>query len=103
MKLDLIQRDCGVELRVQAVPGARRNAILGIRNGALRAAVTQVAEKGKANKALIDVLAKQLGLRKSQITLMSGETSPQKQYFVDSITVSELRERVDQQLNPGES
>ncbi len=103
MKLELQERDGGVVLRVQAVPGSRRNAVLGIRNGALRVAVTQVAEKGKANKALIEVLAKQLGLRKSQITLMSGETSPQKQYFVDSITVSELRERIDQQLNPSES
>ncbi len=101
MKLDLIQRDGGVVLRLQAVPGSRRNVILGIRNGALRVAVTQVAEKGKANKALIAVLAKQLGLRKSQFTLLVGDTSPQKQFYVDSITASELRERIAQKIEPG--
>ncbi len=101
MNLELRQRDCGVVLKLQAVPGSRRNAILGVRNGALRVAVTQVAEKGKANKALIDVLAKQLGLRKSQITIIAGESSALKQFFVDSISMQNLREQIDQHLESG--
>ena len=98
MNLELRQRDGGVVLRLQAVPGSRRNAILGIRNGALRVSVTQVAEKGKANKALVDVLAKQLGLRKSQITIVAGETTARKQVFVDAMTVSELVKCIDRLL-----
>ena len=94
MTLELRKHGDGVVLRVQAVPGSRRNAILGVRNGALRVAVTQVAEKGKANEALIEVLAKQLGLRKSHVGLLAGERSPRKQFLVESITVSELRERI---------
>jgi uncharacterized protein (TIGR00251 family) len=91
MTLELTEHESGVVVRVLAVPGSRRNAILGIRNGALRVAVTQIAEKGKANKGLIGVLAKQLGLRKSQIRLDRGETSTQKQFVISSITEPEFR------------
>jgi uncharacterized protein (TIGR00251 family) len=88
--LDLKQHDGGVVLKVIAVPGSRRNAILGVRNGSLRVTVTQAPEKGKANRALIDVLAKQLGLRKSQISLVRGETATQKQFVISDVTVDEL-------------
>ena len=40
----------------------------------LKVCVTQAAEKGKANKALVELLGKALSLRKSQIELLSGET-----------------------------
>ena len=54
-------------------PGARRNGIMGIHAGALKVAVTQAAEKGKANQAVADVLCDALGLRPSQIELRSGD------------------------------
>lgn len=100
MTLELTELESGIVVRVLAVPGSRRNAILGIRNGALRVAVTQIAEKGKANKALIDVLSTQLGLRKSQIRLERGETSTQKQIVISSITGSEFRALIAQFLEP---
>jgi len=56
----------------------------------LKVCVTQVAEKGKANKALIEVLAKGLSLRKSQIELLSGETSSQKRFLIRDITPATL-------------
>ena len=46
----------GCILPVRAQPGARRNGVQGEQNGALKVAVTQVAEKGKANKAVLEVL-----------------------------------------------
>ena len=42
-------------------------------------------EKGKANKAIVEVLAKWLGVRKSQIELISGETASQKKFLVRAI------------------
>ncbi len=58
----------------------------GEHHGALKVAVTQVAEKGKANKALIAVLAKKLDLRRSQLTLHAGPTSADKQFLVSGIS-----------------
>ena len=67
-------------MRAQA--GARDNAIRGQQDGALKVAVTQIAEKGKANKAIIDVLCKSLSLKRSQVSLIAGETSSQKRFLI---------------------
>lgn len=80
----------GTILPVRAQPGARRNEIRGEQDGMLKVCVTQVAEKGKANKALTEVLAKSLSLRKSQFDLLSGETSSQKRFLVRGIGPAEL-------------
>jgi uncharacterized protein len=84
----------GVVLPVRAQPGSRVNGFRGEHQGALKVSVTQVAEKRKANEAIIEVLAKALALRRSQIELVSGETSPQKKFLVRGITVEQLRERI---------
>jgi hypothetical protein len=92
--IDLEQQQNGVALPVKAHPGARRNEIRGIQNGMLRVSVTQAPEKGKANKAIVALLAKELSLRKSQIELISGETSAQKRFLLADVSIAELRERI---------
>lgn len=82
----------GVVLPVRAHAHARRNAILGEREGALRVAVTAAPEKGRANRAIIDLLSKSLGVAKSTIELIAGETSPQKRFLVTDSTKQFLQE-----------
>ena len=84
----------GTILPVRAHPGARRNEIRGEHEGALKVCVTQAAEKGKANKALVALLAQELGVRKSQLELVSGETSPQKRFLVRGIAPQDLSQRI---------
>ena len=84
----------GAILPVRAHAGARRNEIRGEQNGMLRVSVTQAPEKGKANKALIAVLSEGLSLKKSQIELISGATSPEKRFLVREVTTDQLRERI---------
>ena len=92
----------GAILPVRVQPGSRFNRLRGEQDGALKVSVTQVAEKGKANKAVIEVLTKALGVRRSQFELVSGETSPQKQFLVRGLTVEQLREKVNAALlSPG--
>ena len=88
----------GVVLLVRAQPGSRANAIRGIHNGALKVAVTQIAEKGKANKAILQLLCKRLSLRRSQLALLTGETAADKQFLVREITRQELAQRIDAAL-----
>jgi hypothetical protein len=64
----------------------------------LKVSVTQAPEKGKANKALVALLAKQLSLRKSQIELLSGETTAQKRFLIRGIAPAELLQRIAQLL-----
>ena len=89
-----VHRD-GTILPVRAQPGARCNEIRGEQDGALKVSVTQSPEKGKANKALIEVLAKALALKKSQMELLSGETSHQKRFLVRGVSPDELRKRIE--------
>ena len=89
----------GVVLPVRAQPGARRNEIRGEQDGALKVCVTQVPEKGKANKAIVALLSKSLGLRKSQIELIAGETARQKRFLVRDIETDELQTQIANELN----
>lgn len=84
----------GVLLPVRAQPGSRRNEIRGQQEGQLKVCVTQIAEKGKANKALVVLLSKELSLKKSQIELLSGETASQKRFLIRGLSVEELQTRL---------
>jgi uncharacterized protein (TIGR00251 family) len=84
----------GSVLPVRAHPGARRNEVGGEHDGSLRVAVTQAPEKGKANKAVAGLLAEKLGVRKSQIELLSGETSSQKRFLIRGLTPKEVLSRL---------
>ena len=96
--IDLEQRANGVTLPVKAQPGAKRNGITGVHAGQLKVSVTQAPEKGKANQALIEVLADCLSLKRSQISLVSGETSGQKKFLITDITLPDLQARIVSQL-----
>jgi uncharacterized protein (TIGR00251 family) len=87
---ELEQTSQGVLLPVQAQPRSRKNAIEGWHAGRWKVQVTQVPEKGKANLALAKVLAKTLGLKRSQILLISGETSAQKVFRIEGLSAEEL-------------
>ena len=88
----------GVLVNVHAQPGARRNAVIGEREGAVRVAVTAPPDKGKANAAILDVLAEALGLRPSQLLLVSGETSRRKRILLTGIAPDDARSRIDRAL-----
>jgi uncharacterized protein len=80
--IELRSHQGGVIVPVQAHAGAWRNGVAGARNGMLRVAVTAAPEKGKANQAIVAVLAEALGVPKSAIELVSGATSAKKQFLI---------------------
>jgi len=84
----------GALLPVRAQAGSRRSGLRGEQNGALKVAVTQVAEKGKANKAIIATLSRELGLRRSVIQLLNGKTSSNKKFVVLGVTPDQLARRI---------
>lgn len=67
---------------------------MGTHDGRLKVAVTQVAEKGKANEALLDILANFLDLRRSQVVLVSGGTNREKIVLVLDIMIDDLSARI---------
>jgi uncharacterized protein len=91
----------GAILPVLAHAGARRNAILGERAGALHVAVTSPPERGKANEAIQTLLAESLEIRLSRISLISGLTSRQKRFLIDGIDSAGLLARLAVLLEEG--
>ncbi|MFM1903038.1 MAG: hypothetical protein RLZZ440_938 [Planctomycetota bacterium] len=67
-----------VRLNVKVVPGSSRNQIVGWLGDALKIKVTAPPEKGKANEAVIELLAEALGIDPDAIQIESGHSSPSK-------------------------
>ncbi|MCK4523269.1 YggU family protein, partial [Candidatus Aerophobetes bacterium] len=65
----------GATFRVRVQPGVSKNEIVGVQEDALKIRINAPPVKGKANRALIDFLAGKLGVKKSEIEIVSGHTS----------------------------
>ena len=68
----------GVTIELRAQPRARRSALECTRQGVLKAAVTAPAEDGKANKAIVELLATEWRLPKSAFEIMRGAAARDK-------------------------
>ena len=88
----------GATLAVRAQPGARKNAVLGERAGALKVAVTAPPEDGRANEKLVEVLRAWLGLKRSRVELAGGHASRNKVFLIRGITAAELQGLVHSKL-----
>lgn len=80
----------GTILPVRAHPAARRNEIRGEQEGMLKVSVTQAPERGKANKAIVQCVAKNLGLKKSQIEVIAGQASHHKRLLIRGASAEEI-------------
>ena len=76
--LELTEVAGGTRLRLRVRPGARKNAVVGAHGGALKISVTAPPERGKANDAVLDLLAKALSLPRGSIEILAGHASPDK-------------------------
>lgn len=72
----------GAEIAVRVTPRASRERIA-VEEGQIRVYVTTVPEDGKANAAVQVVLARALGLAKSRIRLIRGQTARDKVFRID--------------------
>jgi hypothetical protein len=76
---------------VRAHPGARRNAITGVHDGALKVSLTTPPTDGRANQALVAFLAEQLGIPRARVTLLTGATSRTKSLHIAGLSAEKLR------------
>lgn len=92
--IQLSEHPQGTLLVVRARAGGRVNGVTGVRQGELLVSVTQVAERGKANQAIVAVLSKLFGCGKRQIELVRGATSASKQFLLVGIDRNAAAERI---------
>ncbi len=92
--LDLQQSDLGVRVPVKVVAGASRSRVVGIFDGALKVAVAAPPEKGKANKALIKILAETFDLPKNRVSIEQGQSSHHKIVLLHGADADHVRDRL---------
>ena len=78
-------------LKLHVTPGARQEGIVGWQGQSLRLKVRARPEKGRANEAVIRLLASHLGLPLTSLSIVRGATSRDKLVKVDGLSEEQLR------------
>lgn len=94
MSLELESARGGVRFRVKVQARARRQELAGVHAGALRLRVTAPALEGRANQAVVALLAEHLQVSKSSIRIAAGERAPLKLIEVTGLDPATVLERL---------
>lgn len=97
--LDL-DRDGNVLLSVHVQPGARRSEVVGRHGDALKVRVAALPEDGKANRAVVALVAEALGVAAGDVTLVSGASSRRKRLRIAGTAAEAVSERLGPWLDP---
>jgi uncharacterized protein (TIGR00251 family) len=81
-------------VNVRLTPRAVRDEVVSFEDGVLRVRVTAPPVDGRANEALMRLLAATLDVPRSTVRLVTGATSRQKLVAIDGLTDAELRHRL---------
>jgi len=81
-------------IHVKVHPKARRDSVQVIERGSLKISVTAPPEGGKTNDAVIALLAKELGVAKSDVEIVRGLRSRDKLVRVHGLAEDELTARL---------
>jgi uncharacterized protein (TIGR00251 family) len=84
----------GTRLRLRVVPGAKRSEIVGRHGPAWKIRVTAPPERGAANAAVLELLAKALGLGAGEVRLVSGHASRDKIVELTALEAGEAEARL---------
>lgn len=82
-------------IRIKLLPKSSRNQVVGREGDHFKVKVTAPPVEGRANKALIDLLAKKLGVPKSHIEIISGKSSRLKSIRIDGLSIEEITRKVE--------
>lgn len=86
----------GLSFDIHVNPHASRAGIAGFAEGMLKVKVTAPPVEGAANEAVIALLSKKLGLRKSQIKISAGAKGRKKTILVSDISKTDLEQKIHQ-------
>jgi uncharacterized protein (TIGR00251 family) len=81
-------------LAVRVVPGARRSSFAGRHGDGWRVRVTAPPEDGRANAAVVELIASALGVERRRVTIVRGHTARDKVIEIDGLAADEAAERL---------
>jgi hypothetical protein len=77
----------GIIIEVKVDPRASKKGIVGVMDNILKVKLTAPPVGGAANEQLIELLAEKYGVKKSNITILRGETSRRKTVKITGVMV----------------
>ena len=86
--------DDSARIAVQVVTRAARDELIGLHGGALKVRLSAPPVAGKANAALLAVLAEQLGVRAADCEIVRGQTARHKVVRVHGLTAAQAAARL---------
>lgn len=90
--VDFTQNAGSITFTIRVVPRASKSEIVGDVDGSLKVRISAPPVDGAANEEVVRVLAKAFGVAKSNVSIVSGETSKTKRIRVISATPEQLRQ-----------
>lgn len=84
----------GVSLAVHVQPGAPTTALSGLFGGKVKLRVREVPEGGRANRAVLDLVADVLGVNRREVGLVAGQRGRDKRVVVRGISLAEAESRL---------
>jgi uncharacterized protein (TIGR00251 family) len=82
-------------VRLRVSPGARRTEIVGRHGDGWKVRVSAAPERGRANEAVLDLLAERLELPRRQLSIVSGYAAREKVVLMEGIGRTETERRLD--------
>jgi uncharacterized protein (TIGR00251 family) len=79
---------------VRVAPGARRTRVVGRHGDSWKVAVAAAPERGKANDAVVELLARTLGVPRRDISVVSGHTAREKIVELGGLAPDEIERRL---------
>jgi len=89
----------GATFKIRVQPKSSRNQVDGYKEGVLRLRVTAPPEAGKANAAVVSLLAQTLGIAMNQVRIVRGHASREKLVAVESLTPEEVERLLPHRAN----
>jgi uncharacterized protein (TIGR00251 family) len=83
-------------LRLRVSPGATRTVLAGKHGDAWKVRVSAPPERGRANDAVVDLIAERLRLPRAAVSLVSGRTSRDKIVELRGLSSGEAARRLEQ-------
>jgi len=90
----IFEANGSVTFSVRVVPRSNRNLIVGVGGGALKIKLTALPVEGAANAALIEFVAEWLGVRRSAVSIISGDKARNKLVRVNGVTKEQILKKL---------
>jgi uncharacterized protein (TIGR00251 family) len=84
----------GTLLEIKVAPGASRSRIVGPHGDGWRVQIAAPPERGRANDALVELLAETLGVPRRAVSVVRGATSARKTVRIEGLSPAEVERRL---------